>query len=154
MLLVALSLRMCCSLVCKASLYAGLPPASRVTPTTRPGIVRRKLLRQAKKPACGPPYLERDEKHILDYFLDPISYMERVSASISLCVSSFLVFVCVSSLFVFYCPIIDLCCQWTDQAKIIFLLLSVSIFKVAHANKVIAENYKNVKKKKKKYQKL
>ena len=40
MLLVALSLRMCCSLVCMAILRAGLPLESIDTPMIRPGILR------------------------------------------------------------------------------------------------------------------
>lgn len=39
-LLVALSLRMCCSLVCIAILRAGLPLESMDTPMIRPGILR------------------------------------------------------------------------------------------------------------------
>ena len=55
MLLVALSRRMCCSRVCRASRYALLPSASTLTPTKRPGKDRSKPLRTAMKPACGPP---------------------------------------------------------------------------------------------------
>ena len=40
MLDVAFSRRMCCSRVCNASRYAGLPCASTVTPTSRPGMLR------------------------------------------------------------------------------------------------------------------
>ena len=52
---VALSRRMCCSRVCSARRYAGVPSASLDTPTRRPGILRCRESTQAMKPACGPP---------------------------------------------------------------------------------------------------
>ncbi len=55
MLLVAFSRRMCCSRVCNASRYAGLPSASRDTPTRRPGSIRSNPERTARYPAWGPP---------------------------------------------------------------------------------------------------
>ena len=52
---VAFSRRMCCSRVCNAKRYAGLPVASTLTPTSRPGRERLKVSRHAKYAACGPP---------------------------------------------------------------------------------------------------
>ena len=52
---VAFSRRICCSRVCSARRYAGLPSASIDWPTSLPGIERLYLSRTAKKPACGPP---------------------------------------------------------------------------------------------------
>ena len=56
MLLVALSLLICCSLVCKDNLYALLPCLSTDTPTILPGIDLLYSSFVAKKAACGPPY--------------------------------------------------------------------------------------------------
>ena len=55
MLLVARSRRMCCSRVCSANRYAGLPEESTETPTRRPGSWRSSPDRTAMTPACGPP---------------------------------------------------------------------------------------------------
>ncbi len=55
MLLVALSLRMCCSLVCNANLRAVLPCTSLDTPTSRPGKFLLNFSFVAIKAACGPP---------------------------------------------------------------------------------------------------
>ena len=55
-LLVALSLLMCCSLVCKDNLYALLPCLSTYTPTILPGIDLLYSSLVAKNAACGPPY--------------------------------------------------------------------------------------------------
>ena len=55
MLDVALSRRICCSRVCNAKRNAGLPVASMLCPTKRPGIERSNPVRTAKNPACGPP---------------------------------------------------------------------------------------------------
>ncbi|KGD55723.1 hypothetical protein DP49_2097 [Burkholderia pseudomallei] len=52
---VAFSRRMCCSRVCSARRSAGLPCASTVTPTRRPGICRLNSSRTAMYAACGPP---------------------------------------------------------------------------------------------------
>ena len=54
-LLVAFSLRICCSLVCKAMRKQRLPCASIVTPIIRPGIVLLNSSFVAKNAACGPP---------------------------------------------------------------------------------------------------
>lgn len=56
MLLVALSLLICCSLVCIAILKAWFPCMSLEIPMTRPGIFLLCLSMQAKYPGCGPPY--------------------------------------------------------------------------------------------------
>ena len=56
MLLVALSRRICCSLVWSAIRSPGLPAASLDTPIILPGILRLYCSLVAKKAACGPPY--------------------------------------------------------------------------------------------------
>ena len=53
---VARSRRICCSRVWSAIRRAGLPWVSFESPMTRPGIFLSKILRVAKKAACGPPY--------------------------------------------------------------------------------------------------
>ena len=52
----ALSLLICCSLVCRANLKALLPCLSTETPTILPGIDLLYSSLVAKKAACGPPY--------------------------------------------------------------------------------------------------
>ena len=52
MLEVALSLRMCCSLVCIAILRAGLPLESTDTPMMRPGILRELRRNKREKIKC------------------------------------------------------------------------------------------------------
>ena len=52
---VALSRRICCSLVCNANLKAGLPWVSIDCPTSRPGSDLSNPLFTAINPACGPP---------------------------------------------------------------------------------------------------
>ena len=52
----AFSLRICCSLVCKAILKAFAPCLSFDTPIILPGIFLLKISEVAKKAACGPPY--------------------------------------------------------------------------------------------------
>ena len=54
-LLVAFSLRICCSRVCNAIRRQRLPCASIVTPIIRPGIVLLNSSLVAKNAACGPP---------------------------------------------------------------------------------------------------
>ena len=54
-LLVALSRRMCCSLVWSAIRSAAFPSLSRETPMMRPGMKRLYASLVAKKAACGPP---------------------------------------------------------------------------------------------------
>ena len=56
MLEVALSLLICCSLVCNAILKARFPFKSLVTPIILPGILLLYASLVAKKAACGPPY--------------------------------------------------------------------------------------------------
>ena len=55
MLDVAFSRLICCSLVCKVSLYAWLPCLSFDTPTILPGISRLNSSDVAINAACGPP---------------------------------------------------------------------------------------------------
>ena len=53
---VALSLLICCSLVCKAILNALSPFTSLVNPIILPGKLLLYFSLVAKKAACGPPY--------------------------------------------------------------------------------------------------
>ncbi len=60
MLLVALSRRMCCSRVCRASRYAGLPSASIETPTRRRAADARAPARDGEEPGVRPAETQRD----------------------------------------------------------------------------------------------